>query len=92
MREAERFANGGEISGVVLDASGVSAWRGRRFAASALVVQDQLPIFRERRERWPEEVVVEQQSAVDAHERSRTGYLRREIDGEVETACANGTP
>jgi hypothetical protein len=88
-REPDRFADRGEVASVVLDARGARGRRSLRCAAPALIVQDQLASLGQWRERWPEEIVIEQQSAVDADERSRAAYLRREIDGELETACAN---
>jgi hypothetical protein len=91
-REPDCFADCGEVAGVMLDARGARGRGGLRRATPALIVKNQLASLGQRRERWPEESVIEQQSAVDADERSGAAYLRREIDGELETACANRTP
>jgi hypothetical protein len=57
-----------------------------------LIVENELTSLSERRERWPEEVVVEQQSAIYTHKRYCTGHLRGEVHGELEAACTNGAP
>jgi hypothetical protein len=36
--------------------------------------------------------VIEQQAAIHADERCRTVYLRGEVHGELESACAYGAP
>ena len=92
LSEPYRFSNGRKVAGVMLDPSGVCArWHLRR-AAPALVVENELTSVRERREGRPQQVVIEEQSSVHAGERSRAGYLRGEVHGEVETARANGAP
>jgi len=92
LREPDCLSNRRKIARVVLDARGVRGGWNLGVTAPALVVQNELTSFCEWSEGWPEQVVIEQQSAVHTNERSRTGYLRREVDGELETACANGAP
>ena len=92
LRKANGVSNRGKVARVVLDASGARAGWNLRTAAPTLIVQNELTSFRERSEGGPQQVVIEQQSAVHTNERSRTGYLRGEVNGELETACANGAP
>jgi hypothetical protein len=76
----------------MLDTRRPSARRRLRRTATALIVEDQLSPLREGRERWPQEVVVEQKPAVHAHERNGTGYFWREVHGELEASCTDGAP
>ena len=92
LRESERLPNRGKVARVVLDASRVGGGRNLRGAAPALIIQNELAPFSERSEGRPQQVVIKEQTAVYANERSRTGYLWREVHGELETACANGAP
>ena len=66
--------------------------RCRRASAPALVVQDDLPAFRERRECGPQHGMVVQHSAVHAHERRRRADRRTGEHGEVDSARAHGLP
>jgi hypothetical protein len=90
--KSECFADGRKVAGVVLDAGCVRG-RGRLgCAAAALIVENELALFGQRRERGPQEFVIEEQPPVHADERYRAGYLRREVDGELEAACTNNAP
>jgi hypothetical protein len=92
LRESDRFAQRGEIAGIVLDASGArTGWCLRR-AASALVVEDQLATLRERRQRGPQQIVIEEEPAVHAGKRNSAGHFWGEVHGELEPACTNGAP
>ena len=90
--KAKRFAYRGQIASVVLDASDARTWRCLRCTPTSLVVQDELTALGQGSESGPQQVMIEQQSAVHTHERYRAVYLRREVDGELEPACANGAP
>lgn len=91
-REPDRLAQCGEVAGVVLDARATGTGRNLRFTAPALVVENDLPALGEWRERGPQQVVVEQQTTIDADERRGTAYFRGEVHGEVEPACPDGAP
>jgi hypothetical protein len=90
--ESNGVAKGWQIPGIVLDASASGGGGSLRRAAPTLIVQDQLSSLSQRSQCRPKEIVIEQQSAIHAHERRRTGYLRREVHGELEPTCANGAP
>ena len=87
---AERFANRRQVAGIVLDASGPGSGRRLRRTATSLVVEDELTALGQGSESGPQQIVIEQQSAVHTHERCCTVYLRREVHSELEPACANG--
>ena len=90
--ESNGVAKGCQIPGIVFDACASRAGRSLRRASATLIVQDQLPPLSERSQCGPQEIVIEQQSAIHARERRRTGYLWREVHGELEPTCANGAP
>ena len=90
--KTKRFANRGQVASVVLDASRTRTWRCLRRATTPLVVEDELTALGQGSESGPQQVMIEQQSAVHTHERYRAVYLRREVYGELEPACANGAP
>jgi hypothetical protein len=75
LRETNRLADRREVTSVVLDSGSSSARRNLRRTSSALVVQNQLPSLGERCERWPEQVMIEQQAAVHADKRNGTVYF-----------------
>ena len=60
--------------------------RGARRSSSALVVQNDLPLYREWRESGPKHGVVVQHSAVDANDRRRSGDWWAGEDGEINPA------
>ena len=90
--ETERFANRRQIASVVLDASGTRTWRCLRRPTTPLVVEDELTALGQGRESGPQQIVIEQQSAIHTHERYRAVSLRREVHGELEPACPDGAP
>jgi hypothetical protein len=90
--ESNGVAKGWQISRVVFDAGASGAGRSLRRATPPLIVQDELSPLGQRSQCGPQEIVIEQQSAIHARERRRTGYLRREVYGELEPTCANGAP
>jgi hypothetical protein len=90
--KTQRFANRGQIAGVVLDAGGARTWRCLRCPTTPLVVEDELTALGQGSECGPQQIVIEQQSAIHTHERYRAVYLRGEVYGELEPACANGAP
>ena len=90
--ETERLANRWEIASVVLDASGARTWRCLRCTTTPLVVEDELTALGQGSESGPQQIVIEQQSAIHTHKRYRAVYLRGEVYGELEPACANGAP
>ena len=92
LREADGSSQGGEVARVVFDSRRPRTGRCLGGAAPALVVENQLSSFRQRRERRPQQVVVEQEPAVHADERNGAGYFRREVHGEIEPACPNDAP
>src|SRR5688500_12276768 len=91
-REPDRFTNRRKVAGIVLDASRARPGGRLRLTATALVVEDDLPSLGEWGERGPQQVVVEEQTTVDTHERSDAGYFRGEVHGELEPAGTNGAP
>ena len=90
--KAKRFAYRGQIAGIVLDASGTRTWRCLRCPPTSLVVEDELTALGQGSECGPQQVVIEQQSAIHPHKRYRAVYLRGEVYGELEPACVNGAP
>jgi hypothetical protein len=91
-REPDGLANRWEVARVVLDASRARAGRCLRLPAPALIVKDELPSLGEWGERGPQQLVVEEQTTVDTDKRGGTGYFRREVHGELESADTNGAP
>jgi hypothetical protein len=76
----------------VLDASGVCSRRSLRGTAAPLVVENELAALRQRRKRRPQQVVIEEKSAVYADKRRNAGNLGREKHSEFEPTCTNGAP
>ena len=82
--ETHRLSQSDEVSGVVLDAGGLRAWWGGGFASSPLIVEDELSLFGQGRERGPEQLVPEEETAVDADQRRGASYRRGGEHGELE--------
>ena len=86
-----RYAQGG-IAGVMFDPSRACAWRRLGLPPSPLVVENDLPALREGRERRPKQVMVEQQTAIDADNRRGAGHFRGEVHGELEPTRLHDAP
>jgi hypothetical protein len=76
----------------MLDARRARAWRGLRFAATALIVEDHLPTFGKRGEGRPEEVVSVDHPAIDGEDGDGARDGRGHAHGEFEPARADSVP
>src|SRR4029079_4641234 len=81
---------GADVGGVVLDRRVFRIRGSGRPAASTLVVQNDLAVDGERRERRPEHGVVVQQPAVYADDRRAISDRWAREDGEIHAARPNG--
>ena len=91
LRNAQRFTQSLQIERIVLDTRGSCAWRCGRSTATALVVQNHLPVLREGREGRPEQLVAVDHAAVHGDERDFARHGGRQAHMEVEPAGADGT-